>query len=68
MQGLALMGGIALDGVHEVGDEVGTTLVLSFDVGPCAGYVFVLRDEAVVGVASVEATEDHDGSDDEIDG
>ena len=67
LQSPAFVSSITLDGIDEVGDEVCATLVLSFDVSPCTGDVLVLADEAVVGVATIEATEDHDGSDDEID-
>ena len=48
LQGLLLVGGIAFDGVHQVGDEVGAALVLRLHVGPLVAYSFVHADEVVV--------------------
>ena len=46
--GLFLMLGIALHGVHQVGDKVGTALVVALDLAPGLFHILLLGHEAVV--------------------
>ena len=43
-----LMVGITLDGVHEVGNEVGATLILALNLAPLLAYCLIGVDHAVV--------------------
>jgi len=54
------MGSIALDGVHQVGNQVGTTLVLAFYIGPLLANGFVGFNKVVV-----LAHAPHEGNDDQ---
>lgn len=43
-----LVRGVALDGIHEIRDQVGTPLVLVLDLSPCALHVLIEPDHLVV--------------------
>ena len=64
LEGFLLVRSVALHGVHQVGDEVGASLVLVFHVAPCVFHAFFLAHEAVVGRHACD-DEQHDGGKDD---
>jgi hypothetical protein len=59
-----LMRGIALDGLNEVGDQIGPPLELDGNTAPCLVTVKVELDQPVIGGPQVNS-DDHDDEDDD---
>ena len=62
---LALVGGVALDGLDEVGDQVEAALELNVDLRPGVLDLVAPADQAVVGGDEVDRQQDHDGDHDD---
>ena len=52
------MGSIALDGLNQVGNEVGATLVSRLEVSQCSGSLLLLANHGVVRTDSPTANND----------
>lgn len=64
LKGLRLVGGIALDRIDQIGDQVRTTLVLRLNVRPRRINGLLLRNEPVVRAEDEDRDDDDDGDPD----
>lgn len=64
LEGLRLVGGIALDRIDQIGDQVRTTLVLRLNVRPRRINGLLLRNEPVVRAEDEDRDDDDDGDPD----